>query len=74
MGKRALGGCAAAPSAPAGPYLGAAEGAEEWGDLLDPADKQAQLSRGRRAMLYGTVTREWARLHHRLWYREQAGD
>jgi formate dehydrogenase subunit gamma len=27
-----------------------------------------------RAMLYGTVTRAWARLHHPLWYRERAGD
>lgn len=27
-----------------------------------------------RAMLYGTVTRAWARLHHPLWAREKAGD
>ncbi len=24
-----------------------------------------------RAMLYGTVTRQWAKLHHPLWYEEQ---
>ena len=27
-----------------------------------------------RGMLHGTVTREWAKLHHALWYREQSGD
>ena len=27
-----------------------------------------------RGMLYGTVTRAWARLHHPLWAREKAGD
>lgn len=27
-----------------------------------------------RAMLYGTVTRAWAKQHHRGWYREQTGD
>ena len=27
-----------------------------------------------RAMLYGTVTRRWARLHHPLWAREKTGD
>jgi formate dehydrogenase subunit gamma len=27
-----------------------------------------------RGMLYGTVTRAWARLHHPLWAREQSGD
>jgi len=47
--RSARGGCAAAPSAPAGPYLGAAEGAQQWVDLVDSVDKQAQLSRARRA-------------------------
>jgi len=27
-----------------------------------------------RAMLYGTVTRAWARQHHRGWYRKMTGD
>ncbi|QBK04171.1 formate dehydrogenase subunit gamma [Hylemonella gracilis] len=27
-----------------------------------------------RAMLYGTVTRAWAKQHHRGWYREKTGD
>jgi formate dehydrogenase subunit gamma len=27
-----------------------------------------------RAMWYGTVTRAWARQHHRAWYREATGD
>jgi formate dehydrogenase subunit gamma len=27
-----------------------------------------------RAMLYGTVTRAWAKQHHRGWYRDQTGD
>jgi formate dehydrogenase subunit gamma len=27
-----------------------------------------------RAMLYGTVTRAWAKQHHRLWYRKMTGD
>ena len=26
-----------------------------------------------RAMWYGTVTRAWARQHHRAWYREVTG-
>ena len=26
-----------------------------------------------RAMWYGTVTRAWARQHHRAWYREMTG-
>ena len=26
-----------------------------------------------RGMLYGTVTRGWAKLHHPLWYRDKAG-
>ena len=35
----ARGGYAAAPMAPAGPYLGAAEGAEQRIDLVDAADE-----------------------------------
>jgi formate dehydrogenase subunit gamma len=27
-----------------------------------------------RAMLYGTVTRAWAKQHHRGWYRQMTGD
>lgn len=27
-----------------------------------------------RAMLYGTVTRAWAKQHHRAWYRKMTGD
>ncbi|NMG65288.1 formate dehydrogenase subunit gamma [Azoarcus indigens] len=27
-----------------------------------------------RAMLYGTVTRAWAKQHHRAWYRQVTGD
>lgn len=27
-----------------------------------------------RAMLYGRVTRAWAKFHHPLWYRERTGD
>ena len=27
-----------------------------------------------RAMLYGTVTRAWAKQHHRGWYRKMTGD
>jgi formate dehydrogenase subunit gamma len=27
-----------------------------------------------RAMLYGTVTRAWAKQHHRGWYRKVTGD
>ncbi|MCB1033548.1 MAG: formate dehydrogenase subunit gamma [Acidobacteria bacterium] len=27
-----------------------------------------------RSMLYGTVTRAWAKMHHPLWAREKAGD
>lgn len=27
-----------------------------------------------RAMLYGTVTRAWAKQHHRSWYRKMTGD
>ena len=27
-----------------------------------------------RAMLYGTVTRAWAKQHHRAWYRKTTGD
>ncbi|THF64551.1 formate dehydrogenase subunit gamma [Pseudothauera nasutitermitis] len=27
-----------------------------------------------RAMLYGTVTRAWAKQHHRVWYRQITGD
>ena len=27
-----------------------------------------------RGMLYGTVTREWAKLHHPLWHKEKAGN
>jgi formate dehydrogenase subunit gamma len=26
-----------------------------------------------RAMLYGTVTRAWAKQHHRAWYRQVTG-
>ncbi len=26
-----------------------------------------------RAMLYGTVTRAWAKQHHRGWYRQMTG-
>ena len=35
----ARGGCAAAPPAPAGPYLGTAEGAQQRVDLVDAADQ-----------------------------------
>ena len=27
-----------------------------------------------RAMMYGTVTRAWAKQHHRGWYRKVTGD
>ena len=27
-----------------------------------------------RAMFYGTVTRAWAKQHHRAWYRKMTGD
>ena len=27
-----------------------------------------------RSMIHGTVTKDWARLHHPRWYREVTGD